>query len=593
MAVNQRVFDTAIAYRTQNSRAVTNNTANGANNLYFISPDGVFYVLAGITGFDLSRMKTSTDNGFTWSNITYGNIDITARTDNVAEGPTQAFFQNEAGDYYFITCSNGQIWFYRTSTQAYDTWYGQITTKYSTWTDTCLNNFFATTGDGNTLVYMAYLNASKDLKMLGMDFNRTLEDIPQDFASYGTTNWASGVLACKGVGATVHTIAVMEDIPDMLCYIPFTKKKGVATGSWGTYKEIASGTMAAGNSSWRDLAIDIDGSGNIGCVYSKRDSPEVAISGYSAISRDNGTTWSGVYHAAPAGYSGCKDQETGKLTLMCDIIGGYSGSFLISNVFMKDGSGTLFVKEIPSYGNGTDTWHQVNSVSGNVLGGKFFKYTDEAIPNFGDKYSIRMAYQLGSTNSAYGNDTVYSRIYHERLSNLAYPLAYSGTAFTKDNIDYYASGYIDDKTALYISKINDLGMVYSFSRFDPNEDSVINGQGGYFTPTTFEDQACVDPGSYGFATVARNNADFSDYIERDTRKLFYKPNLYLPRNFVLNKGGYLKRTIYTVRIMGNDYEVAQIVPRFLDGKILYYEANLYVIGPSNDPFSKVILPSES
>lgn len=884
MAVNQRVFDTAIAYRSQNSRAVTNNTANGANNLFFISPDGVLYVAAGITGFDLTKLKTSTDNGFTWTNITNGSIDITARVDNVAEGPTQAFFQNENGDYYYLTCSNGQIWFYRTSTQAYDTWYGQATTKYGVWSDTCVNNFFATTGDGNSLIYMAYLNTSKDLKMLGMDLQRTLEDIPQDFASYGTTNWASGVLACKGSGPTVHTMAVMEDIPDMLCYIPYTKKKGLATGSWGTYKTIASGVSPIGSSSWRDLAIDVDNNKNIGCVFTKRDASNIEVSGYYSISNNSGTTWTTIYNEPPVGYSGYKDQETGKLTLMSDIIGGASGSFLVSSVYMQNGSGTLFVKEVPSivtdytaggmrnvivgdsgivfasgvsttwtsstsnttynlngvahngslfaavgdsgliissndgstwtqrttgisdninaiayngsgmfcavgdagkvltstngtawtvqtgalannlycvcnwnpvymwavggtngefqtspdginwtsrstgqtsynwrgvaansttlvavaeggiirstlngttwnnrtsttsqnlnavlwtgssfvaagdtgtiitnpsgtstwtpqasgtannlnglsYGNSqvnlignggyyatsangsgswstvnipisgnligfasgvyagsnisTDPWRRVNSVSGNVLGGKFFKYMDEAVPNFGDKSSIRMAYQVGQANSAYGSDTVYSRVYHERLSNLAFPVSYSGTAFTKDNIDYYASGYINNNTSLYISKINDLGMLYSFSRYDPDERSTINGIGGYTLSRTFEDQACIDPGSYSFASVARNNSDFSDYIERDTRKIFYKPNLYLDRNFVLNDGGYLKRTIYTVRIMGNDYELAQIVPRFLDGNILYYEANLYVIGPSNDPFSKVILPSES
>jgi hypothetical protein len=885
MAVNQRVFDTAILYRSQNARAVTNNLANGANNLFFVKPDGTLFVLAGVTGFDNSRMKTSTDNGFTWSDITNGRIDVTARTDNVAEGPTQAFFQNEEGDYYWLTCSNGQIWFYRTSDKTYNTFYGEITTKYGSYTDTCLNNFFATTGDGNTLIYMAYLNASKDLKMIGIDMQRTLQDMPQDFVSYGTLNWASGVLAVKSAGAKVHTIAVCEDIPDMLCHIPFTKKQGTGTGTWGTYNIIASGTSAAGISSYIDLAVDVDKSGNIGMTYSKRNGlPGTAISGWYAISNNGGTTWTNIYNPPPTGYSGYVDAQTGKLTGMNDIMGGYSGSFLLSSVFMKDGSGTLFVKEIPSvvtdyiaggmrnvivgqsglvfasglsttwtssttgtvynlkgiahngtlfaavgdsgliitsdngstwtqrttgttqnlnaiayngsgqlcavgnagtvltstngtswtaqtgalsnnlycicnwnpifmwavggtagefqtspdgvnwtsrntgqssynwygvaansttlvavaeagiirstpnavtwtnrtsntsqdlnaavwtggtfvaagnagtirtnpsgtstwttqasgttqnlygltYGNSkvnlvgnggyyatstdgsgswttvnvpvsgnlrafasgiyagsntsTDDWRQVNSVSGNVLGGKFFKYMDEAIPNFGDKSAIRMAYQLGETNSKYGSDTVYSRIYHERLSNLAFPIAYSGTAFTKDDIDYYASGYINDQTQLYIDKITDLGMTYSFSRYDPLEDSEIIGRGSYGQPITFEDEACVDPGSYGFATVARNNADFSDYIERDTRKIFYKPNLYLPRTFVLNKGGYLKRTIWTVRIMGNDYELAQIVPRFLDGKILYYEANLYVIGPSNDPFTKVILPSET
>jgi hypothetical protein len=606
---NQRVFDSAIANRTYCGRAVSNVTANGSNNVFLVHPDGNLYCLATLTGFDLAQILQSADNGFTWEPVTnsaWGSdtahlIDVTYRSYDNAEGLIQGIWKNSYnGDFYFLTNVNGQFWFYRCSDQTYNSFYGEVTVKYGLFNDLANSIYFASTGDGDTLVYVAYINTNNDLKMLGLDISLPLEYIPQDYVSYGTTNWVSGLLAVKSKDSIVHTLAVMNDIPDMLCYCPYTKKQGGGTGHFSGYYQISSGTFAANSSSHIDLAIDVDKQNNICAVYSTRDSDpgtSAGITGYYAISNDNGVTWTSVYNTPPAGYSGYVDPMTSKVTLYNDVIGGASGSFLLSSVYMQNNSGTLFVKEVSStvipVGASTDSWYRVNTVDGKVIGGKFFKYMAEAIPEFGDKSSVRLAYQMGELNNNYGADTVKSRIYQERLTNLAFPQSYSGTAFTKDDIDYYASGYINENTALYITKIDELGMEYSFSRYDPSEDSEIIGIGAYGQPTTFEAVACVDPGSYGFATVARNNSDFSDYIERDTRKIFYKPNLFLERNFIINKGGYLKRTIYTVRIMGNDYELAQIVPRFLDGSILYYEANLYVIGPSNDPFKKVILPSES
>ena len=602
MAINQRVFDTAIQSRTICSRAIGQNQSNGNNQYFLIDPDGTLYSEV-LLAFNKAMLKTSTDNGFTWTNqvLSYP----ASRVSGTAEGPCIAVFV-DGTNYYFLYCSANSIWYSIGDTL--DSWYGEVSVKYGTFTDQVNQNFFASTGDADNLVYMGYFNATMTLKMIGLDLGRDINNVIQDFAGYSgvaSSPMVSGVLALKSKDAIVYTVAAKTVPPDTLVYIPYTKKQGNGTGSFGTSVQIASGTLTAapsGACSFKDVAIDVDASKNIGITYSISN-PVTAISGYYAMSNDAGATWKSVYNAPPNGYSGYVDYMTGKLSTCNDIIGGYSGSFLLSSVYMQNGSGSLFVKEVPSIvveptgvaglRTSINPWIKVNSVNDKVLGGKFFKYMNEKVPNFGDKSAIRIAYQVGEVNHKDGQDTVYSRVYHERLSNLAYPLQYSGTAFTKDNIDYYASGYIDVNTQLYIDKITDLGMTYSFSRYDPVQTSQITGRGSYGSPTTFESEACVDPGSYGFATVARNNADFSEYMERDTRKIFYKPNLYLSREFILNDGGYLKRTIWTIRIMGNDYELAQIVPRFLDGKIIYYEANLYVVGPSNDPFSKVILPSET
>jgi hypothetical protein len=204
-----------------------------------------------------------------------------------------------------------------------------------------------------------------------------------------------------------------------------------------------------------------------------------------------------------------------------------------------------------------------------------------------------MAYQVGYHNNIEGLGTIPTTIYQERITNNAFPVVNNLSTYTKDNIDFYASGYISDTTRLYNDKIDELGMSYVFKKYNPLPDSSLNGISGYDLGEEFEHVATIDPGSYGFPTVARSDEDFEQYIARDTRKIFYKADAFLERKFVLNRAGKLKRTIWTVKIMGNEYELAQIVPRWLDGSIMYYEANLYVIGPSNDPFSKIILPNET
>ena len=232
----------------------------------------------------------------------------------------------------------------------------------------------------------------------------------------------------------------------------------------------------------------------------------------------------------------------------------------------------------------TTPWRKVNSANGNIIGAKFFKYTDEVIPNFGDKSTIHMAYQLGKQNSKDGQDSVASTIFQEKLSNNAYQEEYEGDAFTQNLFDYYASGYINEKTKLYMSDFDKIGTEVSISKYEPIEKSLIDGKGGFQTPVTWSVVALIDPGSSTAPTVARGNAEFEEYIGRDSRKIFFKADCYLDRNYIINNGGYKKKTVYTIRLEDKDYEVEQILPRFLNNCIMYWEANLFVVSPTNDPF---------
>jgi hypothetical protein len=121
----------------------------------------------------------------------------------------------------------------------------------------------------------------------------------------------------------------------------------------------------------------------------------------------------------------------------------------------------------------------------------------------------------------------------------------------------------------------------------------LSDRSAYDAPVEYEETVLFDPVSYSFPSPALNRDTTINRIEQDIRKIHIPARFYLTRTFLVNKGGYLKRTVWLVEHMGNQYEISQIIPRFINNQICYYEANAYVVGPSRDPFSRTILPSET
>jgi len=591
MSLTPRVFDTAILHKTTSSRAVTPNNANSVNNNFKIDRDGQL-VASPMYNFETCLVKISDDDGYTWRKR--GEYYITPRTNTNAEGPNYEVFYDKETDFVAVVhVGYGyiQIARDRPGEEIDDTSpYAHSQLKYSsTYLDKPSGNFMVF--DGNTkMVYGAYINTTTGrLIMAGYDTTSAIEHCLQDYNVYNIISPVLGNIAIKSYEDKVHTVAQSSS---SIIYLPFTKKIGNGNGSFGTKVLITNGN------NFRDIGIEISGSGTLCTIYST-DSGSTA-SGFYSISTDNGSTWTTIGLIPPSGYSSVYDIPTSKYSNRSSIIGGYEDTFLISNCYTNNitGNTDLFVKEISPtdgtisgiyYGYGTTPvsnipWRKVNSANGNIIGSKFFKYTDETIPNFGDKSTIHMAYQMGNQNDAYGRDSVSSTVFQEKLSNTAYVTDFEGNAFTKNLFDYYASGYINDKTKLYMSDFDKIGTQVSISKYEPIEKSLIDGKGGFKSPTTWDIIALIDPGSSTAPTVARGNAEFEEYIGRDSRKIFFKADCFLDRRYIINNGGYKKKTIYTIRLEDKDYEVEQILPRFFNNCIMYWEANLFVVSPTNDPF---------
>jgi len=594
--VTQSVYDTAILFESTYGRNIGSQGGVCNNSQFIIEPDGSLRALVfnGINGVVL---KSSLDNGYTWSdrdNLQDWNsrlLDDDARF-NVyhvgafGDGSRIAIVKiNDSTvdevsnvDSYTLVGGFGSTQYhwgsYNDATQ-FNTWYGDSDFDPTTGgLELIASGYYASDADGSTL-YSVYCNNSNEMIVLGCNYDA--QYVVRENYTYDAEAITIGTLAVKSWKDKLHIIYVANGKTK---YISYNKQSGTqySITSYGTFND----SSVVSSNEVVEPTLAIDSLGTLCVHYSLEDGTD-----QHAISDDSGETWTSTQNAFPSGYSTNIASVTNANDASNDVLGLSSG-FLISAVFEKDGDGDLFTKEVSE-----SEWRRVNSVDGNVIGGTFFKFTNEMTPHINNKESIRMAYQVGDNNALNGLGTLKSTVYQERVTNLAFSEEFTGTSYASDYIDYYEEGYKDANTELYIDKIADLGMNYSFTKYDPIERATVNGKSAYEDGITTELEALIDPGSYGFPTVAKNNEDFEEYIARDTRKMFYKPNTFLDRIFVLNNAGTLKRTIWTVRIMGNDYEIAQIVPRWLDGNIMYYEANLYVMGPSNDPFSKVILPSES
>ena len=162
-----------------------------------------------------------------------------------------------------------------------------------------------------------------------------------------------------------------------------------------------------------------------------------------------------------------------------------------------------------------------------------------------------------------------------------------------ENINYYENTIVGNFTKSYIDAFDRIGSSVKVSQFEPLVGATDTGRTGYSDPIVTTTKVLVDPQTYNFPTINKEEPYFTQYIERDIRKIFFKPNFFIGRNYIKNDGGFIKRSVWTIKYMGNDYEISQVVPRFINNEICFYEANAYVIGPSNDPFRKLTLPSES
>lgn len=371
----------------------------------------------------------------------------------------------------------------------------------------------------------------------------------------------------------------------------------------------------------RDMQIAYDGLGNLVAVFSVVPIGSSGVTNYWAYSNNEGNSWTVAALTRTSGHTFFTDdimnEETGRIRVM----GGSSGFIMGYVEVSANGLPRAYVRLITTANNGTTYTlgdekeiGTTTSPGRAITGFDFFRPTDTKLLDLSDPGLIRVGYQVGEGDSAVQVDHKAVDFYQELLYLSAYPttldsLTGSWNFDTRDgdsiavlfdilgapsnNRDWYALGATGPYTDRYIAAFDKIGTAIRLLKYEPDQSNFLSDQSAYGEPTEYASRCIFQPISYKFPAPDLTIEGTTDYIEQDVRLIHLPPNFFLSRQFVVNTGGYLKRTVWLCEYHGNQYEISQVVPRFFNNQIVYYVANAYVVGPSRDPFSRDILPSET
>lgn len=367
-----------------------------------------------------------------------------------------------------------------------------------------------------------------------------------------------------------------------------------------------------------DIAIARDGYDNLCIAYYDEGADEVKY----ALSTDSGANWTVTALTRTSGHAFFNDATTSDSVGRTNIIGGSRGGFIIT--YCEDnvaGTPRCYIRELTTSDGSTYTLGDEKEVAtrdpwgtDTVVGVQFFHPTDVKLLDISDPGLVRIAFQVGEGDTTNMQDTVPVSIGQELLYESAYPSSLSSesgshsvdTADSRSllvmldihagpdsSINWYSAGFIGNHTTRFLSAFDKIGTNIRLLKYEPNADNLLDDRSAYTAPVESSSLAILVPSSYGFPTPSIDAAEVESWVERDVRRIYLPPDTFLGRTFLVNKGGYLKRTVWTCEYFDNEYEISQIVPKFLSNQLCYYVANVYVVGPSRDPWSRTILPSET
>jgi hypothetical protein len=368
------------------------------------------------------------------------------------------------------------------------------------------------------------------------------------------------------------------------------------------------------------LNVAYDGYGSLCAVYCTSDSNSNVIT-YYAISTDDGVTWSNTVLPLSSGHSSYVDAIKATGTSRPEILGGSNGGFIMAYVNKSpNGTPRTYVRQITttdgssySLGEEKEIATHIDSTTA-VVGLHFFQPMNAKLLDLSDPGLVRIAYQIGEGNSDTQVDGRHVIIGQTLLANDAFPSAIDSDTNTyiidtglsnsllvtasivgspSTNQDWYAIGKTGEYTTRYLDAFDRLGTSIRLLKYEPDEDGYLGDRTTYTSPVESGVLVIFEPMSYSFPTPDLSVDGQTAYVEQDIRRIYLPPDFFLSRSFIINAGGHLKRTVWLAQFAGNEYELSQVVPYFFNNQICYYRANAYVVGPSRDPFSRTILPSET
>lgn len=564
----------------------------------------------------------STDNGFSWKNMWSGTFFNTNRKTGItglnANGPIMHLtLQEDLGllhlfhSYYDIgdEAYNVELFSYEVGESSI-TRIDHSTTPGNTW----LVNYFNINMDSlsfdlsytDDMIYLTYPSFSK---LYVRPYRHTYfissdggpKEAPGD-------NYFDVISTHAEDSSTLHIAAVRDFSPNYtIHYTRFDRLSGDFTTPV-VITEFPEADVS-------DLNIAKDNNGAIIVYWSQKTPDDMFISEYYSISRDNGASWSSPrLIPTTAGQGDFTDSATNQragrsVAMAC------TNGFVISYVRNNNQKAITYVRTIDYNADTNEYVLSDEAVAAShptkdVVGLRFFRPVGTGKLDLATKDQIRFAYQIGIATSTFQVDKSPVFFGQKLLLDEAYPstvsvdfiedsqaedellFTFNLLGSTSDNVDYYGEGLTGPLTEKYSSAFDRFGTSVYIEKYEPLQESILSDRSAYELTEVWYVKAFFQDINYAFPAPT-GNENFQEFVERDMRKLHLPPDFHLSRTFLINDGNNLKRTVWLIKFDGNEYELSQVVPKFVDNQIVYYTVNAYVVGPSRNPFSRTILPSET
>lgn len=619
--MSNRITDTGLLNRSYNSRALI--THQGVTHSLVRATDGTLYAAIKTNAKQQSLLLLrSSDNGFSWNIVYQSDLqNITGYTTNLAglnqNGP---FIQLQLFEELNIII----IWmsFYYASTGHYlvQPWVLNASTFARSSTNTPTSDIIDLNMDqlafqapyNENAIFLTYASFSA---LWVKVYKPTLTAVQENQASL-PGKYFNVIGASASPNGWVDIAAVEDNTTTYyIKFTRFTHKSNLFSTPVIIYTSPTTNDIS-------DLNIVRNSYGTLLVTWGEKNTAGTDLDVKYSISTDSGVTWTTpTVLTKEASRSVFVDDITGQMSGRVRAMGGRP-NFLLSYC-QKNGSGIpkTFVRNI-STSNGTTytigAEKQIASVAtrttDSICGASFFEPPIGKLLDMEYPGHVRVAYQVGQGDSIFQLDTKPISLGQELLSESAFQtsLGTESGAYSTDSttygqilgsmnilggpnnaVDYYALGAIGPTTKKYKASFAKAGTEVRILKYEPIQTAELSDRSAYSSPVEYVSLAVLSPMTYEFPLAQRGPDSFNTYIERDVRRIHLPPDFYLSRNYILNDGSFLKRTIWTVQFDGNEYEISQVTPFFLKTQICYYSANCYVIGAGYDPFSRVVLPSET
>ena len=396
------------------------------------------------------------------------------------------------------------------------------------------------------------------------------------------------------------------DLPEDIVWVPFSHDDA----SFGSPVSIAPNVVAAEGDFVENVELVYDYyNSNIACMIAWWDETESALVFELNVSSNGGTTWSKQV-ITTGGTGDFVGSVSGEAESHIQMISGLEGGLIIGYTALNaDGYARPYVHECTADAYGNDytigaakecgfAFGKYDSLT-NMIGPMFFRAPAEFQARIDPIGLVYIGYQIdeGTQHSATRPQESAKSIAMaiERLDEIAFPATTSSFSTDEageneyvvtiniigDNTirqDYYANGFIGDETNKFVEAFDTYGTSIRVRSYDPKDGIYIGGRTAYDSPLEYTAKVFFDAKNWTSPTPDLGADDFESYINRDLRKIYFDPSFYMEVLGNDSKSSASQLTVWTVESDGYTYEVRQMIPRFINGQIIYWEANCYNVG---------------